>query len=165
MTKIIANSVFTALLLVASFFGVRWSKDVTKTVDSSRSGEIAVAGIQTDSISKNLPLEATIDKSVFHISETQSMNIQTLPNANISISTFNPKNQPDYLGTINGNADENGNYALDFSVNDTNSIGLYRSRIEVTLNGDKSSTELRYILKDSENTEVSDNSYTYPLIP
>ena len=168
MAKNIVNTTLTLLLLAASFYGVKWSQDVTKNLVPISGDKVTLASSNDLSTGPNrITLKVSTDSPIFRIGEMQGININTVPNADIKIITTNPLNKTEQLASITASADENGNYKLNYAVNDRNLLGIFTTDVIVTSDGLQSNQEIKYLLQSwsGNSSDDSQPNYSYPLIP
>lgn len=166
MSKVVRNTVFTAVALALTVIGIHWNKDLTLQADPLAVNRSVVASQPNGQGVQNFPLEIKFYHPEMKLGQTQQLSVATVPFAELEIVTAYPNGSTNNDQTLIAKADQNGRFELRYKLNSFDDLGVFRTSVVATSATKTSDATSVFVLQPwATGNNPDESEYIHPLLP
>lgn len=163
MHKVVRNTLFTATALGLTSLGIGWNKDIVAQRQPLAAEQVALASQSQNDPS--LPVSITVRDQVVVLGRSETLTIQTNPNATLSIVVRRPDGSVDPSHTFQAQADQLGTYVLSLVVSDYHFLGGFNVKVTSSSNGISNQASAQFLVVVSAEQAQQAGQIKFPFIP
>lgn len=165
MPKSIRNTLFTAVLLALTGFGVSWNEEIARQQTPVAIGQSVLAEFSgREQTAGSLRLDTELSRDTVLLGQYQVVTIRTVPFAELDLALQRPTGEFDANLTRKAEADELGVYRWRFLVNDFGLVGSPIVLVKAKAGDEYAARRRSFVAQTWSSTNATEET-RHPILP